>query len=92
MCQFSHTRREYSFGLRQVFGPDRIRALAYDQAAGTQDAHEYRSEEHIRAVIQNRSLWTEDSERILPSHDGNSNIVHDEAGTMYCYDREGQPT
>ncbi len=42
-------------------------------------------------VIQNRSLWKEDHERMLPGHDGNSNIVYDEAGTVYCYDRQSQP-
>ena len=71
--------------------PNRIRTLAYDKAADTNDVHELLSEEHIRAVIQNRSLWKEDPERMLPGHDGNSNIVYDEAGTVYCYDRESQP-
>ena len=28
---------------------------------------------------------------MLPGHDGNSNIVYDEAGTLYCYDRSSQP-
>ncbi|MCB9940211.1 MAG: hypothetical protein H6823_18390 [Planctomycetaceae bacterium] len=28
---------------------------------------------------------------MLPGHDGNSNIVYDEAGTVYCYDRKSQP-
>ena len=71
--------------------PDRIRTLAYDKAADTNPVHELLSEEHIRAVIQNRSLWKEDLERMLPGHDGHSNIVYDEAGTVYCYDRESQP-
>ena len=71
--------------------PNRIRTLAYDKAADTNPVHELLSEEHIRAVIQNRSLWKEDLERMLPGHDGHSNIVYDEAGTVYCYDRESQP-
>jgi hypothetical protein len=71
--------------------PGRIRTLAYDKAADTNDVHELLSQEHIRAVIQNRSLWKSESERMLPGHDGNSNIVYDEAGTVYCYDRVSQP-
>jgi hypothetical protein len=38
-------------------------------------------------VIQNRSLWKEKSELMLPGHDGRSNIVYDEAGTVHCYDK-----
>jgi hypothetical protein len=28
---------------------------------------------------------------MLPGHDGRSNIVYDEAGTVFCYDRQSQP-
>ena len=28
---------------------------------------------------------------MLPGHDGNSNIVYDEAGTLYCYDKVSVP-
>lgn len=69
----------------------RIKTLAYDKAADTNDVHQLLSQAKITPVIQNRSLWKEDHERMLPGHDGNSNIVHDEAGTVYCYDRESQP-
>lgn len=71
--------------------PARIRTLAYDKAADTNPVHELLSSHHIRPVIQNRSLWKEDHERMLPGHDGNSNIVYDEAGTVYCYDRVSNP-
>jgi hypothetical protein len=50
--------------------------------------HELLSAAKIEPVIQNRSLWKEEHERMLPGHDGNSNIVYDEAGTVYCYDRQ----
>jgi hypothetical protein len=69
----------------------RIRTLTYDKAADTNDVHALLSGEGIRAVIQNRSLWKEDPERMLPGHDGNSNVVYDEAGTVYCYDRVSAP-
>ncbi|GIW92840.1 MAG: hypothetical protein KatS3mg110_0881 [Pirellulaceae bacterium] len=69
----------------------RIKSLAYDKAADTNPVHELLSREGIKAVIENRSLWKEETERMLPGHDGNSNIVYDEAGTVYCYDRVSQP-
>jgi len=69
----------------------RIETLAYDKAADTNDVHELLSKNHIKAVIQNRSLWKDHQEEMLPGHDGNSNLVYDEAGTVYCYDRTSQP-
>ena len=66
---------------------DRIRSLAYDKAADSNAVHETLHEERITPLIQNRSLWKEESERMLPGHDGRSNIVYDEAGTVYCYDK-----
>jgi len=70
---------------------DRIETLAYDKAADTNPVHRLLSKAKIKPVIQNRSLWKEDHERMLPGHDGNSNIVYDEAGTVYCYDRVSDP-
>jgi hypothetical protein len=69
----------------------RIRTLAYDKAADSQEAHALLSAAKIRPVIQNRALWQDEPERLLPGHDGRSNIVHDEAGTLYCYDRVSDP-
>ena len=28
---------------------------------------------------------------LLPGHDGNSNIVYNEAGTVFCYDKVSEP-
>jgi hypothetical protein len=69
----------------------RIKTLAYDKAADTNDVHKLLSNAKIKPVIQNRSLWKEEHERMFPGHDGNSNVVYDEAGTVYCYDRESEP-
>lgn len=69
----------------------RIKTLAYDKAADTNDVHELLSKARIKPLIQMRSLWKSEPERILPGHDGNSNIVYDEAGTLYCYDRVSEP-
>ena len=69
----------------------RIQTLAYDKAADTNDVHQLLSDAKIKPVIQNRKLWKDEHERMLPGHDGNSNIVYDEAGTVYCYDRVSDP-
>lgn len=69
----------------------RIKTLAYDKAADTNDVHALLSQAEIKAVIQNRSLWKDRKEEMLPGHDGNSNIVYDESGTVHCYDRVSQP-
>jgi hypothetical protein len=69
----------------------RIITLAYDKAADDNNVHSVLSQAGIKPLIQNRSLWKEDKERMLPGHDGHSNIVYDEAGTVHCYDRTSQP-
>jgi hypothetical protein len=71
--------------------PERIETLAYDKAADSGDVHRLLSDAKIKPVIQNRSLWQEERERMLPGHAGDSNIVYDEAGTVYCYDRVSDP-
>lgn len=71
--------------------PGRIETLAYDKAADTNDVHELLAEQGIKAVIHNRRLWKEEPLRMLPGHDGNSNVVYDESGTIYCYDRVSEP-
>lgn len=69
----------------------RIETLAYDKAADTNDVHELLSDAGIKPVVQMRRLWREDPERQLPGHDGSSNIVYDEVGTVYCYDKVSDP-
>ena len=41
-------------------------------------------------VIQTRQMWKDEKERMLPGHDGRSNGVYDEAGTVWCYDKESR--
>lgn len=65
----------------------RIETLAYDKAADDGQVHQDLATAGIRPVIENRRLWKEEPERLLPGHDGTSNVVSDEAGTLYCYDR-----
>jgi hypothetical protein len=71
--------------------PGRIKTFAYDKAADGNEVHQVLSDAGIKPVIQIRNLWKEEQERMLPGHDGRSNIVYDEAGTLYCYDRMSQP-
>ena len=49
------------------------------------------SAEGIAPVIQNRRLWKGQTEQMLPGHDGSSNIVYTEDGTIYCYDKVSEP-
>jgi len=69
----------------------RIETLAYDKAADTEAVHEFLDRCGIKPLVQMRSLWKGEHERMLPGHDGNSNVVHDEAGTIYCYDKVSDP-
>ena len=72
--------------------PDgRIETLAYDKAADDVKTHTLMQEQHIKPVVQNRRMWREEEERMLPGHDGNSNIVYNEAGTVFCYDKVSEP-
>ena len=70
---------------------DRMKTLAYDKAADDEKVHRALRKAGIEPVIQNRSMWKEESERMLPGHDGRSNIVYDEAGTVHCYDQTSEP-
>jgi len=71
---------------------DRIETLAYDKAADDVKVHEMLHEHGIRPLIQNRSCWPKDGEQEkviggrIPLH-----VVHDEAGTVYCYDTSNPP-
>jgi hypothetical protein len=69
----------------------RIETLAYDKAADSEEVHKRLSSEGITPLIQMRGLWKEEPERLLPGHDGSSNIVYTEDGTVYCYDKVSDP-
>jgi hypothetical protein len=66
----------------------RIETLAYDKAADDGKVHELLNDKGIAPIIENRSLWADGHrEELLPGRDGRSNVVYDEAGTVYCYDQ-----
>ncbi len=67
--------------------PGRIQTLAYDKAADDSKVHKLLHAAGIKPLIQNRRLWSDEHERMLPGHGGDSNVVYDEAGTVYCYDK-----
>jgi len=71
----------------------RIETLAYDKAADDEKVHELLHNEQIKPLIHNRSMWREELERPLPGPPGRYplNVVHDEAGTVYCYDMVSNP-
>jgi Transposase DDE domain/Transposase domain (DUF772) len=70
---------------------DRIETLAYDKAADSEEVHRLLSDKGIKPLIQMRALWQTEPERMLPGHDGTSNVVYDEAGTIYCYNKVSEP-
>jgi hypothetical protein len=69
----------------------RIKTLAFDKAADSDAVHELLSGEGITPLIQMRSLWQSEPERLLPGHDGSSNVVYTEDGSIYCYDKVSDP-
>jgi len=69
----------------------RIETLAYDKAADSEEVHELLSGKGITPLIQMRNLWQGEPERMLPGHDGSSNVVYTEDGTIHCYDKVSDP-
>jgi hypothetical protein len=69
----------------------RIQTLAYDKAADSDEVHELLSGEGVTPPIRMRGLWQSEPERLLPGHDGSSDVVYTEDGTIYCYDKVSDP-
>jgi hypothetical protein len=69
----------------------RIESLASDKAADDESVHRLLHAAGIRPLIENRALWKSEPERMLPGHTGRSNLVYDESGTVYCYDKVSIP-
>jgi DDE family transposase/transposase-like protein DUF772 len=64
----------------------RLKTLAYDKAADDGDVHAFLHAEGIAPVIQNRTFQLEEPEKVLGGRTP-LNVVYDQAGTVYCYDR-----
>ena len=70
---------------------DRIETLAYDKAADDKAIHELLKDHDIKPVIQIRACWQNQTEKLVPGQEQRGNIVHDESGTVFCYDTKSQP-
>jgi hypothetical protein len=68
---------------------NRLQTMAFDKAADDQSVHECLHEHRIKPLIQIRALWKEEPERRPEGARIPLNVVHDEAGTFYCYDTSG---
>ena len=69
----------------------RIETLAYDKAADDERVHTCLHGHGIKPLIQNRALWKGEPERPLPGGRFPLQLVHDEAGTVFCYDTVSEP-
>lgn len=69
----------------------RIKTLAYDKAADDEAVHAALRERGVKPLIQARAMWKAEPERVLPGKRYPLNLVHDEAGTVYCYDTASAP-
>ena len=68
----------------------RIQTLAYDKAGDDGEIHELLRDEDIKPVIQIRNCWQNQTEKLVPGQEQRGNIVHDEAGTVFCVDTTGE--
>jgi hypothetical protein len=66
----------------------RIQTLAYDKAADDAKVHEALHARGIKPVVQMRSLWKDEKEKVLRV---GLPLVYDEAGTVFCYDTDSEP-
>jgi hypothetical protein len=69
----------------------RMETLAYDKAADDEAVHDVLQAHRIKPVIQNRTLWKSEPERVLPGGRYPLHLVHDESGTVHCYDTVSAP-
>jgi hypothetical protein len=69
----------------------RIATLASDKAADDAKAHDLRHTHRIKPLIQNRALGQGEPERPLPGCRYPLHVVHDESGTVFCYDTVSDP-
>jgi hypothetical protein len=69
----------------------RMETLAYDKAADDEKVHDCLHDYGIKPLIQQRTLWKEEPERPLPGRRFPLHLVHDEAGTVFCYDTVSDP-
>jgi hypothetical protein len=72
-------------------GAGRIATLAYGKAADDGKVHEALHGRGIKPLIHVRAQWQDEPERPLPGGRYPLQLVHDEAGTVCCYDTVSDP-
>jgi len=78
-------------GTDRVLPTGRMECFAYDKAADDEKIHELLKKRDVRPVIEIRSMWKDEQDRLLPgSESAPTPIYYDEAGTVYCYDMTRQ--
>lgn len=68
----------------------RLKTLAYDKAADDGAVHQFLHDANIKPLIQNRTFQLEEPEKVLGGRTP-LNIVYDQAGTLFCYDKVSDP-
>lgn len=71
---------------KQNLPAGRIKTLAYDKADDDIQVHELLQDEQVQPVIPNRTFQRAEPEKVLGGRTP-LNVVHDQAGTLFCYDR-----
>lgn len=71
---------------KQNLPEGRIKTLAYDKAADDIKVHELLHDEQVQPLIQNRTFALDEPEKVLGGRTP-LNVVYDQAGTIFCYDR-----
>lgn len=71
---------------KQNLPQGRIKTMAYDKAADDGAVHELLHDEKIRPLIQNRNFKLDELEKVVGGRTP-LNIVYDQSGTIFCYDR-----
>ena len=69
----------------------RIETLAYDKAADDGKVHALLHEHGITPVIELRSQWQNQREKLVPGQERRGNIVYTEEGTVLCINTKGRP-
>jgi hypothetical protein len=86
----AETLPELADGAAARLPAGRIRSLAYDRAADSEEFHRALAQRGIAPVVQMRELWKTGRDRPLPGHEqAPVALTYDEAGTVHCWDDSG---
>lgn len=78
-------------GMDRVLSEPRMETFAYDKAADDIQIHTLLRQRSIKPLIEIRSMWKDKEERPVEAIKNTPTpIYHDEAGTVYCFDKTGK--